>query len=107
MICFKKLEKLACMIKKSNLIIIIFLLIPLKSFALSEQNEKQLYLGCYQNSKQYIGAEKAKNYCQCTVKKLSKKFSDEELDVVFAKKPEDIINDTKFASEFCEKETIN
>ena len=95
------------MIKKSSLIIIIFLLIPLKSFAISEQNEKQLYLGCYQNSKQYIGAEKAKNYCQCTVKKLSKKFSDEELDVVFAKKPEDTINDTKFASEFCEKETIN
>ena len=107
MIYFKKLEKSVSMIKKSNLIIIIFLLIPLKSFALSEQNEKQLYLGCYQNSKQYIGAEKAKNYCQCTVKKLSKKFSDEELDVVFTKKPEDIINDTKFASEFCEKETIN
>ena len=73
------------MIKKSNLIIILFLIIPLKSFALSEQNEKQLYLGCYQNSKQYIGAEKAKNYCQCTVKKLSEKFSDEELDIVFAK----------------------
>ena len=92
------------MIKKSNLIIILFLLIPLKSFALSEQNEKQLYLGCYQNSKQYIGEEKAKIYCQCTVKKLSERFSDEELDVIFAKKPEEIIKDTKFASEFCEKE---
>ena len=103
MIYFKKLGKLASMIKKSNLIIIIFLLIPLKSFALSEQNEKQLYLGCYQNSKQYIGAEKAKNYCQCTVKKLSEKFSDEEFDAVFAKKPEEIVKDTKFASEFCEK----
>ena len=103
MIYFKKLEKLASMIKKSNLIIIIFLLIPLKSFALSEQNEKQLYLSCYQNSKQYIGAEKAKDYCQCTVKKLSEKFSDEALDAVFAKKPEEIIKDTKFASEFCEK----
>ena len=37
------------------------------------------------------------------LKKLSEKFSDEELDVVFAKKPEEIIKDTKFASEFCEK----
>ena len=104
MIYFKKLEKSVSMIKKYNLIILLFLLTPLKSFALSEQNEKQLYLGCYQNSKQYIDAEKAKNYCQCTVKKLSEKFSDEELDVVFAKKPEEIINETKFASEFCEKE---
>ena len=92
------------MIKKYNLIIVLFLLTPLKSFALSEQNEKQLYLGCYQNSKQYIDAEKAKNYCQCTVKKLSEKFSDEELDIVFTKKPEEIVKDTKFASEFCEKE---
>ena len=92
------------MIKKYNLIIVLFFLTPLKGFALSEQNEKQLYLGCYQNSKQYIGEEKAKNYCQCTVKKLSEKFSDEELDIVFAKKPEEIVKDTKFASEFCEKE---
>ena len=104
MIYFKKLEKSVSMIKKYNLIILLFLLTPLKSFALSEQNEKQLYLGCYQNSKQYIDAEKAKNYCQCTVKKLSEKFSDEELDIVFAKKPEEIVKDTKFASEFCEKE---
>ena len=104
MIYFKKLEKSVSMIKKYNLIIVLFLLTPLKSFALSEQNEKQLYLGCYQNSKQYIDAEKAKNYCQCTVKKLSEKFSDEELDIVFAKKPEEIVKDTKFASEFCEKE---
>jgi hypothetical protein len=62
-----------------------------------------LYIGCYQNSKQYSGADKAKSYCQCTVDKLSKKFSDEELDVVFKQKPEDIYRDTEFASKFCEK----
>ena len=44
------------------------------------QNEKQMYIGCYQNSKQYLGADKAKTYCQCTVNKLSEKFSDDELD---------------------------
>ena len=106
MIYSKRLEKLANMIKKFRLILIIFLLIPLKSHAFSEQNEQQMYIGCYQNSKQYLGAEKAKNYCQCTVNKLSENFSDNELDRVFKQKPEDIIKDTEFASKFCEEKIL-
>ena len=102
MIYFKKLEKLVNMIKKFSLIFLLFLLVPLKSYAFSEQNKQQMYIGCYQNSKQYLGAEKAKTYCQCTVNKLSKKFSDDELDRVFKQKPEDIYKDTEFASKFCE-----
>ena len=103
MIYSKRLGKLVNMIKKFRIIFIIFLLIPLKSHAFSEQNEQQIYIGCYQNSKQYLGPEKAKNYCQCTVNKLSEKFSDNELDRIFKQKPEDIIKDTNFASKFCEK----
>jgi len=91
------------MIKKYNLILILFLLIPFKSHALSEQNEQQMYIGCYQNSKQYLSADKAKAYCECTVNKLSERFSDDELDSVFNQKPEQIIEDTQFASKFCEK----
>ena len=106
MIYFKKLEKLVNMIKKYSLILILFSLIPLKSYAFSEQNEQKMYIGCYQNSKQYLGSDKAKTYCQCTIDKLSKKFSDEELDVVFKQKPEDIIKDTEFASKFCENEIL-
>ena len=106
MIYFKKLEKLENMIKKFSLIIIPFLLVPLKSYGLSEQNKQQMYIGCYQNSKQYLGADKAKTYCQCTVNKLSEKFSDEELDRVFNQKPEDIIKDTEFASKFCENKIL-
>ena len=94
------------MIKKYSLILILFILIPLKSYAFSEQNEQQMYIGCYQNSKQYLGADKAKTYCQCNVNKLSKKFSDEELDRVFKQKPEDIIKDTEFASKFCENKIL-
>ena len=94
------------MIKKFSLIIIPFLLVPLKSYGLSEQNEQQMYIGCYQNSKQYLGADKAKTYCQCTVDKLSEKFSDEELDRIFNQKPEDIIKDTEFASKFCENKIL-
>ena len=94
------------MIKKYSLILIVFLLIPLKSYAFSEQNERQMYIGCYQNSKQYLGADKVKIYCKCTVNKLSKKFSDNELDRVFKQKPEDIIKDTEFASKFCENKIL-
>jgi hypothetical protein len=106
MIYFKKLEKLVNMIKKFSLIFLLFLLVPLKSYAFSEQNKQQMYIGCYQNSKQYLGAEKAKTYCQCTVNKLSEKFSDDELDRVFKQKPEDIIKDTEFASKFCENKIL-
>ena len=103
MIYSKKLEKLVNMIRKFKLILTLFLLIPLKSHALTEQNKQQLYLGCYQNSKQYLGADKSKSYCQCTVSKLSKKFSNEELEAVFKQKPENIYRDTEFAAKFCEK----
>ena len=106
MVYFKKLEKLVNMIKKFSLIFLLFLLVPLKSYAFSEQNKQQMYIGCYQNSKQYLGAEKAKTYCQCTVNKLSEKFSDDELDRVFKQKPEDIIKDTEFASKFCENKIL-
>ena len=106
MICFKKLGKLANMIKKYSLFLILLLLIPLKSYAFSEQNEQQMYIGCYQNSKQYLGSDKAKAYCQCTVNKLSEKFSDDELDIVFKQKPENIVKDTEFASKFCENKII-
>ena len=106
MIYFKKLEKLVNMIKKFSLIFLLFLLVPLKSYAFSEQNEQQMYIGCYQNSKQYLGTDKAKTYCQCTVNKLSEKFSDDELDRVFKQKPEYIIKDTEFASKFCENKIL-
>ena len=90
--------------KKYRLILVLLILIPINSFAFNQANEQQMYLGCYQNSKQYLSAEKAKKYCLCTIKKLSEKFSDDQLEIVFSQKPEKIIKDTKFASEFCEKD---
>ena len=91
------------MIKKYKFILLIFFLITTNTHAFNEKNEQQMYIGCYQNSKQYLGAEKAKIYCLCTVKKLSEEFSDEQLEIIFSQKPEKIIEDTAFASKFCEK----
>ena len=92
------------MIKKYKFILLIFFLITTNTHAFNEKNEQQMYIVCYQNSKQYLGSEKAKIYCLCTVKKLSEKFSDEQLEIIFSQKPEKIIENTSFASKFCEKE---
>ena len=91
------------MIKRYKFILLIFFLTTTNTHAFNEKNEQQMYIGCYQNSKQYLGTEKSKTYCLCTVKKLSEKFSDEQLEIIFSQKPEKIIEDTSFASKFCEK----
>ena len=54
-------------------------------------------------SKQYLGTDGAKIYCQCTINKLSTKFSDEEIDEVFKKEPNEIQQLTGFATLACEK----
>jgi len=90
------------MIKKFKLLIIFILLIGSKTHALNLEYEKQLCLGCYGNSKTYIGPDGAKIYCTCTVDKLSKKFSDEEIDLIFKQKPEDVMKATEFATIECE-----
>ena len=91
------------MIKKYRLLILFTFFISAKTQALSPEHEKQLYIGCYGNSKVYIGPDEAKTYCACTVDKLSKKFSDEELDTIFKMKPEKIMKTTEFATIQCEK----
>ena len=84
-------------------LLILTLLFTSKSHALSPEYEKELYIGCYTNSKQYLGTDGAKIYCQCTVDKLSEKFSDEEIDEVFSKESDEIQQLTEFATLACEK----
>ena len=91
------------MIKKYKFLLIIILLFSTKTFAFSPEIEQEIYIGCYSNSKQYLGPEKAKSYCLCTLQKLNEKYDDEQINNVFKKKPEEIIEATKFVSLFCEK----
>ena len=91
------------MIKKYKFLLIIILLFSSKTLAFSPEIEQEIYVGCYSSSKQYIGPEKAKNYCLCTLKKLNEKYNDDQISRVFEEKPEKIIEATKFASLFCEK----
>ena len=91
------------MTKKFNIFLFILLFFGSKSYGFSPEIENQIYIGCYGNSKQYIGPEKAKSYCMCTLKKLNEKFTDDEIKEIFKQKPEDIMEATKFASLYCEK----
>ena len=70
-------------------------------FSMSEDYEKSLYRGCYPTSKQYLGAEKANEYCSCTVKTLSDKFSDEDMDELSKQNEDTQLKAYNFASEFC------
>jgi hypothetical protein len=90
------------MIKKYKYLLILILLFTSESYALSPEYEKELYIGCYANSKAYIGPDGAKIYCQCTVDKLSAKFNDEQMDEVFSKEPDEIQQLTAFATIECE-----
>jgi|TARA_B100001093_G_scaffold286644_1_gene273842 hypothetical protein len=69
--------------------------------AMSEDYEKKLYWGCYPSSKQYLGSEKADLYCSCTVKTLSQKFSDQEMDSISAESGEKQLEAFNFASKLC------
>ena len=102
MICLKKLEKLVNTIKKYKFLLVFILLISSKSHALNPEYEKELFIGCFGGSKQYLGPDGAKVYCTCTIDKLSEKFSDEEIDQIFKIKPEKIMMATEFATIECE-----
>ena len=83
---------------------LIIALFSTQTLAFSPETKQQIYIGCYGGSKQYIGSEKAKKYCTCTLKKLNEKYNDDQINKILKQKPEDIIEATKFASLFCEKE---
>ena len=91
------------MIKRYKYLLILILLFTSKSHALSPKYEEELYVGCFKKSIAYIGLDQAKFYCTCTVDKLSGKFSDEQIDEVFSKEPDEIMEQTAFATEDCEK----
>ena len=90
--------------KKFKVLLTFILLFSYESNAFSPEYEKEMYIGCYGNSKQYLGPDKAKKYCLCTINKLSEKYSDKEINLIFKKEPEEIIKATEFASIYCEKD---
>ena len=75
------------------------------AFSLSSEREKYEYKQCVQL---LINAGKkqsrSRTYCLCSVKKMSKKYSDTELDKITSKGIEYLNKKTKSISEKCAKE---
>tara|TARA_B110001452_G_scaffold238612_1_gene219218 strand:+ start:708 stop:992 length:285 start_codon:yes stop_codon:yes gene_type:complete len=90
-------------IKKFKFLLISILFFYTESEAFGPKYERELYIGCYSNSKIYLGPDKAKQYCLCTINKLSKRYTDKQIEIVFQKTPEEIIKATEFAAIDCEK----
>ena len=88
-------------LKKIIIIIFLTLFFTNNLFSMSEEYEKKLYWGCYPSSKQYLGSDKAKLYCSCTVKTLSEKFTDDEMDSILKKSGDEQLKTFNFAAEFC------
>jgi hypothetical protein len=81
----------------------LILFISSSALTLSPEYQKKLRFGCYTNSKQYLSPIQAKEYCLCTIEMLNIKFDDEQIDIIFTKKPEEIMTITQFATDHCEK----
>lgn len=89
--------------KKILEIIVFSLLLSTNSFAMSESYEKSIYNGCYPDSKQYLGQEKAQQYCICMIKMLSKKYNDSDMDNIAKQNEEYQLNAFNFAVIHCNK----
>ena len=89
-------------IKKFKILLLFNFFFFLEVLAFSPEYEREMYIGCYGNSKIYLGPDMAKSYCLCTINKLSEKYSDKEIDLIFKKEPEEIMKATEFAAIHCE-----
>ena len=88
-------------LKKILITIFITFFLTNNLFSMSEDYEKKLYWGCYPSSKQYLGSDRAELYCSCTVKTLSEKFTDDEMDSISKESGEKQFKTFNFASKFC------
>ena len=71
------------------------------SFAMSEIYKKKFYNGCYPDSKKYLGADRAREYCICTIEMLSKKYTDKNMDNISKQNEEYQLKAFSFASIHC------
>ena len=82
-----------------------FLLVSLlstsTSHAMSKSYQKTIYNGCYPESKKYLGAVRAQQYCKCTIKMLSKKYTDKDMDSISQQNAKFQLKSFSFASKHC------
>ena len=90
------------MIKKYRYLLIFILLFSSKGNTLSPLYEKELFKECYSYRKTFIGSIKAKIICNCTIEKLSEKYTDNQINEIFQKKPDSLESDIGFTAIECD-----
>ena len=87
--------------KKAILIVVLGLLWCGPSFAMSSTYEKAYYDTCYPQIKKLSNPTRAKQYCTCTMKMMSKRYSDKDMDKFPQKSYEERARLTQFAADHC------
>ena len=95
--CMKKQKKM----KKLLGILFISLLWCGTSFAMSSTYEKAYYDTCYPQIKKLSNPTRAKQYCTCTMKMMSKRYSDKDMDQFPKKSYAEREKLTQFAADHC------
>ena len=71
------------------------------SFAMSSTYEKAFYNKCYPEIKKLSNPTRAKQYCTCTMKMMSKRYSYKELEQFVNKSYAEREKLTQFAADHC------
>ena len=87
--------------KKFLAILVISLLWCGASFAMSSTYEKAYYNICYPQIKKLSNPTRAKQYCTCTMKMMSNKYSDKDMDKIALKSYPEREKITQFAADHC------
>ena len=87
--------------KKLLGILVISLLWCGASFAMSSTYEKTYYDICYPQIKKLSNPTRAKQYCTCTMKMMSKRYSDKAMDKMPQKSYAERAKLTQFAADHC------
>ena len=87
--------------KKFLLILVTGLLWSNISFAMSPTYEEAYYDTCYPQIKEVSNPIRAKQYCTCTMKMMSKRYSDKAMDQFTQKSYAERAKLTQFAADHC------
>ena len=87
--------------KKLLGIVVVSLLWSGASFAMSSTYEKTYYDICYPQIKKLSNPTRAKQYCTCTMKMMSKRYSDKDMDQFPKKSYAEREKLTQFAADHC------
>ena len=87
--------------KKLLIILVTCLLWSNISFAMSPTYEEAYYDTCYPQIKEVSNPIRAKQYCTCTMKMMSKRYSDKAMDQFTKKSYAEREKLTQFAADHC------